>query len=224
MELTIGQEIGSFLKLGAIQFSGQTVSPSGDEFWTYAEEVFANLTAKFVGVPTGQIQELQDVRGFYHAAGMDPTKHRPSCEALLRRLLQGKGLYRVNNAVDCMNVWSLRLFIPACVHDADRIEGNVRVRLGAAGESYLGIDGKKEVSLTNLPVLSDELGPFGNPSADSDRTKVTNLTKSVLLILYIPLTRSEAWCREALDHVATDFERWCGGNTLDARVVTAQCP
>src|SRR5580693_3309852 len=42
-------------------------------------------------------------RAAYKALGKDPARYRGSAEALLRRVIAGKGLPRVNNVVDVIN-------------------------------------------------------------------------------------------------------------------------
>lgn len=212
LKLVIKEDLNRLVNLGVVLFEGVTVKDSSPEFWRYTETVFTELQTKHATKLPSQIEELQDVRAFYRATGLDPTKQRPSCEALLRRIISGKGLYPVNNAVDTLNLWSVNLMAPACVHDADALNGDLEVRTGKPGERYLGIHGKKDVNLEGLLLLCDASGPFGNPSADSDRTKVTEQTTRVLMVLYFPFGRQQLWIDTALTATATDFQRWCGGS------------
>ena len=50
--------------------------------------------------PVSAASAFAAARRLYHGLGMDPSKHRPSSEALVRRILQGKGLFQVNTAVE----------------------------------------------------------------------------------------------------------------------------
>lgn len=127
-------------------------------------------------------------RRLYRGLGIDPTKHRPSSEALLRRVLSGKGLYRVNTAVDAANLTSLSHHLPVGLYDADRLvssDATLRFRTGAEGEGYAGI-GKGRIHLSGRPTLADDSGPFGNPSADSFRTRVTLATRRLLFVIFAP--------------------------------------
>ena len=116
-----------------------------------------------------------DARALYKALGLDPTKTRPSNEALLRRVLKGEALYRVNTLVDALNLCSLRAQLPFGLYDLDRVEPPVVLRRGAPGESYEGIR-KGAVNVEGRPVLVDAHGPFGNPTSDSARTMITLAT------------------------------------------------
>ena len=134
-------------------------------------------------VDTGDITAA--VRSMYKRLGLDPTKHRPSSEALLRRVIKGDSLPRINSLVDVINWCSVESQLPFGLYDASRIVGPVVLRRGRAGESYPGIR-KDEVHVQGRLVLADDEGPFGNPSSDSDRTQVTEATTRALVVLFVP--------------------------------------
>jgi len=79
------------------------------------------------------------VRAMYRRTGLDPTKKRPSSEALLRRVVRGDGLPRVNTLVDVCNWCSVEFQLPYGLYDSDRLDGPVLLRLGHPGEFYPGI-------------------------------------------------------------------------------------
>ena len=81
----------------------------------------------------------EDARTLYKALGIDPTKTRPSNEALLRRALKGEPLYRINTLVDALNLASLREQLPFGLYDLDRVRSSVTLRMGRPGEVYEGI-------------------------------------------------------------------------------------
>ena len=134
-------------------------------------------------VGTGDITAA--VRSMYKRVGLDPTKHRPSSEALLRRVIKGDPLPRINSLVDVINWCSVESQLPFGLYDAARIVGQVVLRRGHAGESYPGIR-KDSVHVEGRLVLADDVGPFGNPSSDSDRTQVTESTTRALVVLFAP--------------------------------------
>src|SRR5438105_2546356 len=79
------------------------------------------------------------VRTLYKRIGIDPTKMRPSSEALLRRVRKGDELPRINSLVDVINWCSLESQLPFGLYDLDKILGSVELRLGRPGEEYAGI-------------------------------------------------------------------------------------
>jgi DNA/RNA-binding domain of Phe-tRNA-synthetase-like protein len=121
-------------------------------------------------------------RGGYRALGKDPARYRGSAEALLRRLLSGKGFPQINTVVDVINLVSVESRLPIGLYDLAQVQGDIVFRAGRAGETYKGI-GKYDLNLEGLPVFSDEAGPHGSPTSDSERTMVTSATTSVAAIV-----------------------------------------
>lgn len=121
-------------------------------------------------------------RAAYKALGKDPARYRGSAEALLRRVIAGKGLPRINAVVDIINLVSVESRLPIGLYDLAHVSGDIVFRAGRAGETYKGI-GKYDLNLEGLPVFSDALGPHGSPTSDSERTMVTSGTREVLAII-----------------------------------------
>jgi DNA/RNA-binding domain of Phe-tRNA-synthetase-like protein len=131
------------------------------------------------------------VRAMYRRVGIDPTKTRPSSEALLRRVRRGDELPRINSLVDVINWCSLETQLPYGLYDLGQIRGQVVLRLGAPGEEYAGIR-KDAVHVAGRLTLADDLGPFGNPTSDSARTMVTTETTRALVVVFCPAAVSAA--------------------------------
>ena len=127
----------------------------------------------------------------YKRVGIDPTKTRPSSEALLRRVRKGDELPRINSLVDIINWCSLETQLPYGLYDLDKIQGDVTLRLGRPGEEYEGIR-KAAVHLAERLTLADASGPFGNPTSDSARTMVTTATTRALVVIFAPVSVAEA--------------------------------
>jgi DNA/RNA-binding domain of Phe-tRNA-synthetase-like protein len=160
--------------------------------------------------PADAIEALRPARTLYHAFGIDPSKTRPSSEALLRRVLQGKGLYAVNAVVDAANLASLAILLPVGLYDAAKVRGPVTLRVGRDGEGYEGIR-KDRVNVAGRPTLVDAEGPFGNPTSDSLRTSVTARTRSVWFVIFAPAGTPEGELRRHLDRAHGILGRHAGG-------------
>jgi DNA/RNA-binding domain of Phe-tRNA-synthetase-like protein len=148
------------------------------------------------------------VRAMYKRIGIDPTKTRPSSEALLRRVRKGQELPRVNNVVDVINWCSLESQLPFGLYDQDRIHGDVVLRLGDAGEQYAGIR-KDVVHVERRLVLADAEGPFGNPTSDSARTMVTTVTTRALVVVFAPSSVAEVVVESVLRQTGERIEDYC---------------
>jgi DNA/RNA-binding domain of Phe-tRNA-synthetase-like protein len=145
----------------------------------------------------------------YKHAGLDPTKRRPSSEALLRRVRKGDPLPRINSMVDVCNWCSLEFQLPYGLYDAAHIDGDVVLRLGAAGESYPGIR-KDDVHVGGRITLADRLGPFGNPTSDSARTMVTTATTRALVVVFAPFELDERRLAHVIDVTAQRMNEFTG--------------
>ncbi len=126
--------------------------------------------------------QILATRAAYKALGKDPARYRGSAEALLRRVIAGKGLPQINAVVDIINLVSVESRLPIGLYDLAHVQGDIVFRAGRAGETYKGI-GKYDLNLEGLPVFCDALGPHGSPTSDSERTMVTSETKQVLAII-----------------------------------------
>ena len=161
--------------------------------------------------------EREAVRAMYRRVGLDPTKRRPSSEALLRRVTRGEPLPRINSLVDICNWCSLEFQLPYGLYDAHRIDGDVVLRLGEQGEEYPGIR-KDVVHVGGRLTLADRLGPFGNPSSDSLRTMVTLQTTSVMAVIFAPRALAREAVVSALD-LTSERIRACAGGVESQRFV-----
>lgn len=128
-------------------------------------------------------EKIADTRSAYKAFGKEPSRYRSSAEAMCRRLLQGKELYHINNVVECNNLFSISSGYSLGVYDVDKTEGTVIWRVAGKGSHYQGI-GKDQINVEFLPVFCDEQGPFGNPTSDSVRTRVTEKTTEILMVIF----------------------------------------
>jgi DNA/RNA-binding domain of Phe-tRNA-synthetase-like protein len=139
-------------------------------------------------VRTGEVGDSAPARALYRRFGIDPTRVRPSSEALLRRIKKGEALPRINSLVDVANALSVQLQVPVGLYDLGKVRGDeLVVRLGAEGESYNGI-GKERVNVAGRICVADAEGPCGNPTSDSARTMITTDTERAAWIYFLPVS------------------------------------
>ena len=178
MRFTLAPDLAGIVRPGVIWLHGATVVER-------EARLNAPLAAAEAEVRIHPPEEIAAVRTMYKRVGLDPTKTRPSSEALLRRVRRGDSLPRINSMVDVCNWCSLEFQLPYGLYDASRIDGDVELRIGRAGESYPGIR-KDDVNVGGRITLADTQGPFGNPTSDSARTMVTTSTTRALLVVFAP--------------------------------------
>jgi DNA/RNA-binding domain of Phe-tRNA-synthetase-like protein len=134
--------------------------------------------------PRGVLEsaQVETTRKAYKTLGKDPARYRGSAEALLRRVVAGKGLPQVNAVVDVINLVSVESRLPIGLYDLGHVVGDIVFRAGRAGETYKGI-GKYDLNLEGLPLFADTVGPHGSATSDSERTMVTAATHKVLAVI-----------------------------------------
>lgn len=195
-KMQLDSSVKEIVRVGFIQFKDVLVSPKNAELIRETDALAEQLRKQYSS-PADAIDKLNTTRSYYRAIGLDPTKTRPSSEALLRRILKGKSIYQVNSVVDLCNFFSLSFLLSIGLYDVEKIHGQVQLRLGNDGEGYPGI-GKEYVNLSGRLAMVDETGPFGNPSADSDRTKITLETREVAFVIFAPVSYPSA---DLEDHI-----------------------
>jgi DNA/RNA-binding domain of Phe-tRNA-synthetase-like protein len=126
---------------------------------------------------------IQSARAAYKALGKDPSRYRPSAEALLRRIISGKELYSVNNVVNLINFISFKSGFSIGGYDSNAIKGKISLTKGLQDDHYEGL-GRGVLNIENLPVLRDEIGAFGCPTSDSERTGIRSETKHCLWVFF----------------------------------------
>jgi DNA/RNA-binding domain of Phe-tRNA-synthetase-like protein len=211
-EFIRAEELANIVRPAALWWSGATVvdrDPRLDPLLTEAEQK----------VRAHPPEESMAVRSMYKQIGLDPTKTRPSNEALLRRVRKGQSLPRVNSLVDVINWCSVEFQLPYGLYDHQHIGGPITLRLGRNGEEYAGIR-KDTVHVGGRLTLVDDRGPFGNPTSDSARTMVTSATKEALVVVFAPVSVTAAALSRVLDITASRMAAIAGGHEVHRLVCT----
>jgi DNA/RNA-binding domain of Phe-tRNA-synthetase-like protein len=204
-EIELDPRLAPHLELGLLVADGIRVTATGEPIREAIAAAGEAHRAAFGHLAPGEVPGVVAVRRFFRVLGLDPTKIRPSSEALLRRVLKGKGLYEVNNVVDTVNLCSLRWLLPMGLYDLTAIRGKLRLTIGSPGDGYPGL-GKDRVNVEGRPSLHDELGPFGAPTSDSFRSRVHDSTTRILLVVFSPRGKEERLARCLADSRATLIE------------------
>ena len=184
-QLTITPELGNHCpdyRVAAV-YATVTNTAFSPELWQDID----NLTRQFQATETPDSTKLQPAiaatREADRRCGKDPSRYRPSAEALRRRLLRGLDLYRIDTLVDLINYVSLYTGYSIGGFDADKIQGNhLALGVGQAGEPFEGI-GRGVLNIEGLPVWRDAVGGIGTPTSDNERTKMDIGTRHILALI-----------------------------------------
>jgi lysyl-tRNA synthetase class 1 len=180
----------------------------------------SSLTTKMIN----GFGEIQSYRKVYKETGIDWHSRRPSPEALLRRIAQGKPLYRINTCVDAYNLVVMRNRVSVGAFDLDKIRFPTTIRF-AESTDKIRLLGDKELTYYK----SGEIAYFDRVEGynidfnwrDSERTKVHQGTKNLWIntegIYDIGKSQVEKTLKETIDIII----KYCGGKLTLAGVIKA---
>lgn len=218
IDFEVGKDVAGRVRLGLLTLEGVSVRERDEALEAEVQRACASFRERYGEGRSSEVPGAADARTLYKALGIDPTKTRPSNEALLRRALKGEALYRINTLVDALNLVSLREQLPFGLYDLRRVRPPVLLRKGAPGEAYEGIR-KGPVNVEGRPVLVDADGPFGNPTSDSARTSITLATRDALVVAYAPAGHATGRLEAVLDATGEALTRFCGGSLRERRLL-----
>jgi DNA/RNA-binding domain of Phe-tRNA-synthetase-like protein len=152
-------------------------------------------------------------RSFFWRVGVDPTKIRPAAEALIRRVLAGRSIPRINTAVDAYNIASMTTSVALAAFDISRLAGDIIMRFGNAGENFLGIGMDKPMTLAGGEIVMADASRLiaVYPHRDAGYSRITLHTQNSILISCGVPGLSLDQLREALDRACDLVMRFCGG-------------
>ncbi|AST90294.1 hypothetical protein BC6307_02930 [Sutcliffiella cohnii] len=214
MMITIHNEVKKAIpnfKLGYIEYENTTISTTPQmfkgRFRLFQESIYFDLLD----------QELKSVHGIaewrkiFKQTGTDPSRYRPSAEALYRRIKKGQFLEPVNSGVDINNFFSLKYSIPFGLYDNAKLNGQLSVMIGKENDHYTGLNGRI-ISLDKILHTADENGPFGSPYIDSTRSPISEATTDAIQLVYLLPSIENNEAVKMLESVASMFVQINGGN------------
>ena len=189
------KEVAPSLRVGVIQAQVE-VAEKSESLWTEIDQYVDDFSLEMPEL--AKMSQISEARKVYRALGKDPTRYRLSSDSLMRRIVKGQGLYQVNNIVDLNNLLSLQSGHSIGTYDSDKISGSVTYDVGTAEDVYVGI-GRGNLNIDGLPVFKDDIGCFGSATSDSERSMVTENTKTILMniIAFDGDDKLQKWMDEA---------------------------
>lgn len=180
------------------------------ELWQLIDEQGEKFCQTLNTESLKDISAIAATRRVYKACGKDPSRYRPSSEALIRRMLQGKQLYQIDTLVDLINLASITYGYSIGGFDADKFDGDtLTLGVGREGEPYEGI-GRGPINIAGLPVYRDATGGVGTPTSDNERTKMELGTRH-LVALVNGYDGNEATVKATAELIIELTTRFCKG-------------
>ena len=174
------------LRVGVLELTNLQVKESTPEFEEYEQSVFNEIRTIYSLEGLKDDPILRSYRDLYWTFGMDPTKLRVSSEAVQRRILRGLNLWRISDIVDTVNLASAYHSLPIGLIDDSKRNGDLVIRQAAKNEVFMRIGGKSITCRGREIVVTDDkkICCFGYATHDSETTKVTTQSTTVLVLLY----------------------------------------
>lgn len=188
MKITISEEVKSrFPDLHVLlrELDGLRVRERSEELEEFKVQVYERIRTRFRLETLKDDPVIRAYRDFFWRIGIDPTKIRPASEALIRRILGGRGLPAINTLVDAYNLASAESRIALAAFDADKLEGDELImRFAESGEEFLGIGMEKPRRLAGgeIVVADSERLIAIYPYRDADYSKVSLETRRICLM------------------------------------------
>ena len=214
LDIKISDEIKAKLNvaIGSIQ-ANILVKPSDSLLLERLDDACASFAENHRVEDISKLQVIADSRKAYKTLGKDPARYRLSSEALMRRIVKEKGIYKINNIVDINNLISIQSHYSICAFDMDKLKEPIQFTIGTKEDEYYGI-GRGLINIENLPVFEDQVGKFGSPTSDSERVKITNETISISMniISFSGISNVEIYLNQLKDNLiqfaeATNIEQ-----------------
>ena len=190
------QEKCPILKLAIIRCEVRN-SCTSDALWQEMETQIHRIKATFSIEEINKRPEIAATRQAYKALGKDPNRYRPSAEALCRRIVREIEIYKVSTLVDIINLVSIRSGFSIGGFDIAKIQGDVVLGVGTAEDEFEAI-GRGLLNVEGLPLYRDQIAGIGTPTSDNERTKITDSTTRLLMI--INGYAGERGLQEAVNH------------------------
>ncbi len=185
MNIIVSEEIKTVCPLfvGAAVLADVKNAPYNEDLWKEINGWAETYKAQYTTETIKQISAIKATRDVYRACGKDPSRYRPASEALIRRLLRGMDLYKIDVLVDLINLASIAYGYSIGGFDANKIVGDtLTLGVGKDGEPYEGI-GRGIINIHGLPVYRDSVGGVGTPTSDNERTKMDLSTTKILAVV-----------------------------------------
>ncbi|EGO62496.1 B3/4 domain-containing protein [Acetonema longum] len=218
MKISISDEIKIVCPgtvLGILHYK-VTVEPSSTKLLDIFDSAIAKLSDEYTLDAIVQNPHIAATRQAYKALGKSPHEYRNAAEAMLRRIIKNSELYHINNVVEVNNLISVSSGYSIGSYDLGELKGAVELRRAEDGTHYDGI-GKGSVNIEHLPVLYDDLGPFGNPSSDSCRAMIQSGNRNVISVFYSFDGRKglKPW----IEQFSANLEQYCGVRGIEIWIV-----
>jgi len=176
-------------------------------------EIEAGAREKFDIETILEIPAVAKWREIYKSFGAKPSKFRNSVEALMRRVLRGDEIYKINPLVDIYNMISVKHVMTVGGEDMSAIEGDLILDFAKGDEEFVALGASESESPWEGEVVyKDDKGVVCRcwNYREADRTKLTGDTKKAVIVIENNLSERKEEFGKALDELKGLLEKYCG--------------
>ena len=189
------------------------------DLYRLQKEAITEAQAQIGDQPATRHPHIASWREIYRSFGTKPSDYRPSAEALVRRTIKTGKLPVINTAVDLYNVVSVKHIIPMGGFDADKVEGDIYLRVSDGGETFIPLGAsKQEETYSGEVVYADDSRILTRRwnFRDADETKITSETRNLVMFIDASPEIKLENVESALDELLHLLEDACGGKYAKA--------
>lgn len=224
MEVVISDEVRAAygdLRLACVEIRGMKIGIGSEKVTGLLKEASERISSSVSLETVKDRADFRAYRDFFWRLGVDPTKTRPASEALVRRILKGSSIPRINDFVDAYNLASIETGIPIAAFDLNAVGEEVTLRFSNPGEEFLGIGMPSGKGLMQgiLVMSSSDILIAIYPYRDAEESKITLETSDAVLISCgVPGISSDA-IANAAGRARDSVISACGGHPSKVRVI-----
>ncbi len=201
------------ISIGVALIRGVTIKKTDPKLEEEKQE-FLKSIAGLTNEVMGTYPELVSYRKLYKQMGIDWHSRRPSPEALLRRVAQGKELYTVNTCVDAYNLVVMKHRVSVGAFDHSAMQYPTVLRFAGEGDEILLLGDKEPTKYTAKEIAYyDKAGGYNIDFnyRDSQRTMVTEETRDVWVNVDGVFDITPAQVATSLHEAVEMIVKYCGG-------------
>lgn len=202
------------LKVGVVIVKGVKNTGEHSEIQKLVDSTLLRVKKEYEGKDLGQIPKILDWREAYKAFGYKPASYRCSVEALLRRVIQDKGLPNINPVVNLYNLISVKYSLPAGADDLDQVKGSIRLAVAQGTEPFVTLGSREqETAKVGEIIYRDDVEVLCKAWnwRESDKTKITAESQNISLVIEGLENTRPAEIVKALKELSELIRKYCGG-------------
>lgn len=206
------------IKIGYLVLNNVQVIDTPPRVKKIARKIEALVREEFENKPLLENFNIKKWIQYAERMGIVNDSELPAHIGLLKSILSGKNIPKINCIVDLANIISAKYKCPVGAFDANCINLDITLRPAILDDFYIPLLGTDKVQIPKGEVVySDDLGVFSRYSKDADRTKITNQTTSIIFVVDGINETSSDQVNQALEDLELLLKDVCYESILESK-------